>query len=1309
MSTVSGTRDYGRFDELAEEFAQRYRRGERPSLEEYVDRLPEMADEIREMFPALVEVEQVQGDAPDAAILQQAAVPLLGELGDYRIVREIGRGGMGVVYEADQISLGRRVALKVLPGQVAADHKALARFRREAKAAARLHHTNIVPVFEVGRDGEIAFYAMQFIQGQALDQVIDELRRLRTPDRNPVGKEHDRYRSAGQVSHTHTPPCEAVAGPRIRELGRVAQSLLSGRLGTEGLESLGGADPAATEVAGTEPTAANANPLAEVQNPAQPFPAIAPGAGKSNSAVLPGGTAVSSVESSHRRQPYFRSVAQIGRQAAQGLAYAHSRGIIHRDIKPSNLLLDSVGVVWIADFGLAKAEEDGLTVTGDILGTLRYMAPERFRGEGDARADIYALGLTLYELLTLQPAFDSLDRLALIERIKAEEPARPRSLDGRIPRDLETIVLKAIDKDPQRRYATADAAAEDLRRFLADEPIQARQASAAERYWRWARRNPTAAALLGVLIAVPIIATVVSLIVAGRMAQLAKKARDSAVAERSLRQLADQAREEASTRERAERWEHYRSNIAEAAAAQQLQNSSTGEQALEAAPEEYRNWEWRHLHSLLDGASRVLPVPRMNFLSTHLSPDGGQVAVGNAQGEIHLFDVATGRPGPVLRGHSGDVESLEYSPVGRQLASGARDGTIRLWDPATGRQQFVLRADGMQTPLFHYRSDGKRILSRETSTRAGMNKYRLWDATTGHQLAVLGESGHTGSWGASAFRPDGKRVVTADGNVLRMHDADTGRQLKVLGPHEGAVDRIAFSPDGKRFVVNQQDSPTPVYLRDGDNGEVVAILNDQNVPLYQIAFSADGSRLATTGLGPEGNNLRLWLTGSGKLIATMPGHTNMVNSLAFSPDGKRLVSAGYDQTGRLWDGETGQKIAVLRGHTGPLFAASFSPDSTRLVSASGDHTVRLWEAGSGELISVLRGHSGMVGAPLFTPDGARLISPCADWTLRVWDMKLAERNGLLRGHTGHVCDVVFRLDGKEVASAAWDGTMRLWDPDTGRQTGLLVGNSEISAPGGFRDSHIMSAVAYSPDGQRVTTANRGLGVTLWNVASGKPEHIWPGASGQWKGDGRVAFSPDGTLVAAGSAAGPVRLWRVATGERVAELSGHEESSGDVVFSPDGATLASGGLDRTIRLWDVPSAKAVATLRGHAGRVIRVAYSHDGAQIASGSDDDTLRIWDSRAHALLSTIPIGSRVYGVAFSPDGTRLALACGDTTIRLIDVAARREVVGLRGHADAVTAVAWSPDGTRLVSASRDLTARVWDTFGPSARARGQGTVIQR
>jgi hypothetical protein len=388
----SSARDYGRFDELAEEFAQRYRRGERPSLEEYVDRLPEMADEIREMFPALVEVERVEGEARDHAHQPPPPKVRLREIGDYRIVREVRRGGMGVVYEAEQISLGRRVALKVLPGHVVGDPKALERFRREAKAAARLHHTNIVPVFEVGREGDVAFYAMQFIQGQGLDQVIDELGRLRGRGGKPAGDDGS-GRPGGPVAGNETASA-TPASLRNWKLRQVAESLLSGRLGTEAPRPTAGAGSAATEAAETDAFEPALNTHAGAPEIGQPLPEPPSGAGVSTSAVLPGGTAVSMVESSGRRQPFFRSVAQIGRQTAQGLAYAHCRGIVHRDIKPSNLLLDTAGVVWITDFGLAKADDDGLTATGDILGTLRYMAPERFRGEGDARADIYALGLT---------------------------------------------------------------------------------------------------------------------------------------------------------------------------------------------------------------------------------------------------------------------------------------------------------------------------------------------------------------------------------------------------------------------------------------------------------------------------------------------------------------------------------------------------------------------------------------------------------------------------------------------------------------------------------------------------------------------------------------------------------------------------------------------------------------------------------------------------------------------------------------------------------------------------------------------------
>jgi serine/threonine protein kinase/Flp pilus assembly protein TadD len=467
----SSSGKYALLDQIAEEFAERRRHGEAPTLREYVEKYPHLAADLRDILPAMAEIEQVKVHVQESFPAEvKVETPPLRQVGDYRILRQIGRGGMGVVYEAEQQSLGRRVALKVLPAHTLKDAKALERFRREARAAAKLHHTNIVPVFEVDQDGDLCFYAMQFIQGQALDQIIDELRRLR--------------------EHSQAVPTQAQ--------GAAARSLLTGVY--KALELTEGYVP-------TEE-----RPPSDVATPS-------------------GETPLSGAGSDHPH--YFRSVAHIGQQVAQALAYAHARHIIHRDIKPSNLLLDAAGVVWVTDFGLAKTDDDGLTNTGDIVGTLRYMAPERFNGHGNARADVYALGLTLYELLTLQPAFAARDRLKLIEQIRTTEPARPRTVDRRIPRDLETIVLKAMDKDATRRYQTAEELAQDLGRFLDDEPIHARSASLAERGWRWARRRPAVAGLFAAttVAALAHIAVAVVLFYNQRLENLyeiASKARDEA-------------------------------------------------------------------------------------------------------------------------------------------------------------------------------------------------------------------------------------------------------------------------------------------------------------------------------------------------------------------------------------------------------------------------------------------------------------------------------------------------------------------------------------------------------------------------------------------------------------------------------------------------------------------------------------------------------------------------------------------------------------------------------------------------------------
>ena len=774
MPTNTGSADYGRFEELAEEFAARFRRGERPSFEEYIDRCPGLADEIRELFPALVEVERVKEDHPErpGAAEPAAAVPSLSQVGDYRILREVGRGGMGVVYEAEQVSLGRRVALKVLPRQVSSDLKMLARFRREARSAAQLHHTNIVPVFEVGKQGEVSYYAMQFIQGQGLDLIIDELRRLKDPAHRP-GPDRDTDRPAPPIPAGTTAP----ASSRAWQVNRMAHSLLTGRFG---LETLGG--PSKAEAAGLDREATDASSDRrdpdETEAPPTSDPTPVAVSSPASSVVLPGGSPLSAVESG--RRPFFRSAAHIGRQVAAGLAYAHARGIVHRDIKPSNLLLDTQGVVWITDFGLAKAGDDGLTHTGDILGTVRYMAPERFRGEGDGRADVYALGLTLYELLTLRPAFDSSDRLALIEQIKTEDPSRPRALDSRIPRDLETIVLKAIGKDLKNRYQSADALAEDLRRFLADEPIEARPVGPLERAWIWAKRRPAAAALLLVsgVAALALVGASVAFIYSRRLeAKNAQLATAFAISNQSLAKAT---------------FHEYFHHIARAAAGWREGNMAQVEKLLDDCPPDRRGWEWRYLKRLCHTDLLTLRGHTDAVHGVAYSPDGTRLTSGSSDGTVKVWNAVTGQVLLTLTGHTDVVYAVAYSPDGSILASASHDMTVRVWDAKTG--QSIHKLDGHKSPVYTvaFSPDGHRLVSGGEDGAS-----RVWDLTTGHDVPFSPVGRQFFGIHGVAHSPDGRWLASANlADAALVWDATTGKEGFYHDPDaSSAATAVAFSPD----------------------------------------------------------------------------------------------------------------------------------------------------------------------------------------------------------------------------------------------------------------------------------------------------------------------------------------------------------------------------------------------------------------------------------------------------------------------------------------------------------------------------------
>jgi eukaryotic-like serine/threonine-protein kinase len=1165
------------------------------------------------------------------SVLAQAAPP--DRLGDFRILRVIGRGGMGVVYEAEQVSLGRRVALKLLPQALHLDAVRKARFEREARAAARLHHTNIVPVFGVGEHDGLPYYVMQLISGRGLDVVLAEQRQTPGPG----------------VPHT------LVEEPWAE-------------LGSKDL----GATVTLPAVPGETPPPFTLGPRPESN--LIPVPAAPPASGGSSA-------------SGPRQTSYWRDVARIGAQAADALEYAHRQGILHRDVKPSNLLLDAEGTVWVADFGLAKADDsDALTQVGDIIGTVRYMPPEAFEGQTDRRTDVYSLGLTLYELLALRPAYTETDRNKIIKLVMTTEPRRLDLVNPAIPRDLVTIVHKATERDPDRRYQRAGDLAADLQHFLDDEPIKARRQTQLERYLRWARRHPDIAVLGAVLTAVLVLGTVASLLAAGYFNQLRLNEAQSARNERTARQTAENANV-------AERWERYRSNIAAASAALQLQKSDTARRALEAAPEQNRHWEWQHLHNQLDGSSRVLSMPDrdVNHLARTtfvLSPDGRQFATASMGHAVELWDAASdvSQPVHVLRGHTHQIWDLAYSPDGRQLATGAED-SMRIWDPATGQQLFLLPSD--QKPRLTFSSDSTRLLSIDENGR-----YRLWDPATGQLIATLGPGRATQAHPDASFSPDSRRVAAAFGKELRLYDVATGRQLASLGPHEWDVEQVYFSPGGKRILTHKSASagPDTAYLWDAETGGLIAKLMDHLAPINFASFNATGTLLATASEHPE-NVVRLWDATNGRLLHTLPGHLNTLRDLRFSPDGTRLASTSLDQTARLWDVKTGSEIAVLRGHWSSVDQVVFSPDSRRLITASADETMRLWDAKTGEAIAVLRGHSGTPWGH-FSLDGSRLISACLDGTARFWNLELLERNGVLRGHRSFVYDVAFSPDGKRVASAGWDGTARLWDPTTGRRT------ARLDHPKPF-----VTSLAFSRDGRTLATANTGRGVLLWDLATGRHELAVPLA---WHS--LVALSPDGkTLACTDFRRSLAVLYDIAARREISKLTYDEPGTpadpsvqGEPLFSPDGATLVTNASGGKVLLWDVATWKVRDSLPGYTGSALCFAFSPDSKLLAfGGRDDKTLRIWDLDSREQVVVHHVGGQVLGLAFSPDGTRLAAGCRDNTIRLFDVATGKDVAELRGHAGYVKAVAWSPDGSRLVSGSGDTTVRIWDSLSVQERAR--------